>query len=83
MGVVFRNQLNGTAPQRVIPDRSLETSSSTAHPCQNRLHRSSIAVLIRGFRPRNWRAIIQAAKHALLTVTTDDLANAFARCHDL
>lgn len=41
---------------------------------------SKLKQLIRGLRPRNWREIIQAAKHALLTLTTDDLANAFAHC---
>ena len=39
---------------------------------------SKLKQLIRGLRPRNWREIIQAAKHALMTLTTDDLANAFA-----
>lgn len=41
---------------------------------------SKLKQLIRGLRPRNWRAIIEAAKLALLAVTTDDLANAFAHC---
>jgi DNA polymerase III delta subunit len=41
---------------------------------------SKLKQLIRGLRPRNWREIIQAAKQALLTLTTDDLANAFAHC---
>jgi len=41
---------------------------------------SKLKQLIRGLHPRNWREIIQAAKHALLTLTTDDLANAFAHC---
>jgi len=41
---------------------------------------SKLKQLIRGLRPANWREIIQAAKRALLTLTTDDLANAFAHC---
>ena len=41
---------------------------------------SKLKQLIRGLRPRNWREIIQATKHALMTLTTNDLANAFAHC---
>jgi transposase len=41
---------------------------------------SKLKQLFRGLRPRNWREITQAAKHALLTLTTDDLANAFVHC---
>lgn len=36
--------------------------------------------LIRGLRPRDWQGIIQAVKHALLSVTTDDLKNSFHHC---
>jgi transposase len=41
---------------------------------------SKIKQSIRGLRPRNWREIIQAAKHALLRITFDDIENAFLHC---
>ena len=41
---------------------------------------SKIKQSIRGLRPRNWREIIQAAKHALLRITSDDIENAFLHC---
>lgn len=36
--------------------------------------------LVRGLRPRNWREIVEAAKHALLRITFDDIENAFLHC---
>jgi transposase len=41
---------------------------------------SKIKQLIRGFRPRSWRQIIQSTKHALLRITHDDIANTFLHC---
>lgn len=41
---------------------------------------SKIKQLIRGFRPCNWREIIQSAKRALLQLTCDDIENAFLHC---
>jgi transposase len=41
---------------------------------------SKIKQLIRGFRPRSWRQIIQSTKHALLSITHDDIANTFLHC---
>ena len=41
---------------------------------------SKIKQLIRGLRPRSWRQIIQSTKHALLSITPDDLANTFLHC---
>ncbi len=41
---------------------------------------SKIKQLIRGFRPCNWREIIQSAKQALLQLTCDDIENAFLHC---
>lgn len=41
---------------------------------------SKLKQLIRGLRPRSWRDTIKAAKHALLALTANDLANAFAHC---
>lgn len=41
---------------------------------------SKIKQLIRGFRPHTWRQIIQATKHALLSITYEDIANTFLHC---
>jgi transposase len=41
---------------------------------------SKIKQLIRRFRPRSWRQIIHATKHALLNITYDDIANTFVHC---
>jgi transposase len=41
---------------------------------------SKLKQLIRGFRPRTWRQIIQATKQALLSLTQNDLYNAFNHC---
>lgn len=41
---------------------------------------SKLKQLIRGFRPRTWRQIIQATKQALLNLTRNDLSNAFDHC---
>jgi transposase len=41
---------------------------------------SKLKQLIRGCRPRNWRQIIKATKQALLSLTQNDLYNAFEHC---
>ena len=41
---------------------------------------SKLKQLVRGLRPRNWRQIIEATKQALLTLTINDLYNAFTHC---
>jgi len=41
---------------------------------------SKIKQLIRGFRPHSWRQIIHAARHALLSITHEDIANTFLHC---
>jgi len=41
---------------------------------------SKLKQLIRGFRPRNWRQIIQATKQALLSLNPNDLYHAFDHC---
>jgi transposase len=41
---------------------------------------SKIKQLIRGFRPRGWRQILQATKRALLALTYDDIAHTFLHC---
>lgn len=41
---------------------------------------SKVKQLIRGYRPRRWREIIEAAKEALLCITPTDLDNAFLHC---
>jgi transposase len=41
---------------------------------------SKIKQLIRGFRPATWRQIIQATKQALLSITHEDIENAFFHC---
>lgn len=41
---------------------------------------SKLKQLVRGLRPRNWQQIIEATKQALLSLTIDDLYNAFAHC---
>jgi transposase len=41
---------------------------------------SKIKQLIRGLRPHTWQQIIQATKHALLSITYEDIANTFLHC---
>ena len=41
---------------------------------------SKLKQLIRGSRPRHWRQVIEATKRALLSLTSNDLANAFTHC---
>ena len=41
---------------------------------------SKIKQLIRGLKPRSWQQIIEATKQALLSLTIDDLYNAFVHC---
>ena len=41
---------------------------------------SKIKQLVRGLRPRNRQQIIEATKQALLSLTIDDLYNAFVHC---
>lgn len=41
---------------------------------------SKVKQSIRGFRPHSWRQIIHAAKHALLSITHEDIANTFLHC---
>jgi len=41
---------------------------------------SKVKQLIRGYRPRSWREIIEAAKEALLRITPAELYNAFLHC---
>lgn len=41
---------------------------------------AKIKQLIRGLRPRSWCRMIQAAKHALLRITFEDIENAFFHC---
>ena len=52
--------------------------SPDLNPIENAF--SKIKQLIRGLRPRTWPQIIQAVKQALLNLTPNDLANAFAHC---
>lgn len=41
---------------------------------------SKIKQLIRGFRPQDWRQIIEATKQALANITYEDIANTFLHC---
>lgn len=41
---------------------------------------AKIKQLVRGLRPRNWREIIKAARHALLRINFDDIENSFLHC---
>lgn len=41
---------------------------------------SKLKQLVRGLRPRNWQQIIEATKQALLSLTIEDLDNAFVHC---
>lgn len=41
---------------------------------------SKVKQLVRGLRPQNWSEIVAAAKQALLSVTLEDIENAFIHC---
>jgi transposase len=41
---------------------------------------SKLKQLLRSLRPRSWRQIIHATKQALLSLTSNDLYNAFVHC---
>ena len=52
--------------------------SPDLNPIENMF--SKIKQLIRGLRPATWRQIIQATKQALLSITYEDIENAFFHC---
>jgi transposase len=60
---------------KIVP---LPPYSPDLNPIENLF--SKLKQLIRAIRPRTWSQIIRATKQALLSLTQDDLFNAFAHC---